>query len=126
MERNNNQKLKIKLNENKAEIRLQRNKINEFRKERTLLDKMYSKLEITIKKKAREYLNLIEQVENNKKRKDKLVKRFEEIREKEETKVLQIESRKVQISGLTLRVQDADKQQFQNGCLDRPGKRNRG
>ena len=58
---------------------------------------MYSKMEITIKKKAREYLNLIEQVENNKKRKDKLLKRFEDITEKEEAKVLQIESRKPEI-----------------------------
>ena len=46
-ERNRNQKLKTKMNETKADLKLQRDKINKFRKERTLLDKMYNKLEVS-------------------------------------------------------------------------------
>jgi len=44
-----NQKLRIKLNEHSADIKLQREKINQLRKERTLLDKMYSNLEVFLR-----------------------------------------------------------------------------
>lgn len=73
LKKNSNEKLKIKLNEYGADIKQQREKINAMRKERTLLDKMYSKLETSIKKKMDSLYKLIQKTEEAKKNKLDLV-----------------------------------------------------
>ncbi len=54
----------LKLNECAADIKTQRDKICELRKERTLLDGIYSKIETQMNTKSRELLELIDFNEN--------------------------------------------------------------
>lgn len=79
-----NEELKFRLNDSNADIRRKRTKINEMRKQRTLLDGVYSKIETRLRKKANMLMSLIEKTESLSKDKDEQVQNLNEIRRKAE------------------------------------------
>ncbi len=81
-EKHENEELKLRLNDSNADIRRKRTKINEMRKQRTLLDGVYSKIESKLRKKGNLLLSLIEKTENLKKQKEENVNSLKEIQRK--------------------------------------------
>ena len=81
-EKHENEELKFRLNDSNADIRRKRTKINEMRKQRTLLDGVYSKIESKLRKKGNLLLSLIEKTENLKKQKEENVNSLKEIQRK--------------------------------------------
>lgn len=91
-EKHENEELKFRLNDSNADIRRKRTKINEMRKQRTLLDGVYSKIESKLRKKANHLLSLIEKTEKldqEKQEQVKALKNVEEQAKKEASKVNQ-------------------------------------
>lgn len=81
-EKHENEELKFRLNDSNADIRRKRTKINEMRKQRTLLDGVYSKIESRLRKKGNLLLSLIEKTENLNKEKLESINTLKEIEEK--------------------------------------------
>ena len=78
-EKHENEELKFRLNDSNADIRRKRTKINEMRKQRTLLDGVYSKIESRLRKKGNLLLSLIEKTENLNKEKLESINTLKEI-----------------------------------------------
>lgn len=81
-EKHENEELRFRLNDSNADIRRKRTKINEMRKQRTLLDGVYSKIESKLRRKGNQLLSLIEKTENEKKDKMEKVAALAEIEQK--------------------------------------------
>lgn len=93
-EKHENEELKFRLNDSNADIRRKRTKINEMRKQRTLLDGVYSKIESKLRKKGNLLLSLIEKTENLKKEKEENIKSLADIQKKAEEQDTRIRERR--------------------------------
>lgn len=97
-EKHQNEELKFRLNDSNADIRRKRIKINEMRKQRTLLDGVYSKIESKLRKKGNLLLSLIERTEELNKKKEENVAALAEIKAKAEDEDAKIKERRLWLS----------------------------
>lgn len=81
-EKHENEELRFRLNDSNADIRRKRTKINEMRKQRTLLDGVYSKIESKLRKKANQLLSLVEKTQELEKMKKDQIAILSEIESK--------------------------------------------
>jgi chromosome segregation ATPase len=93
-EKHENEELRFRLNDSNADIRRKRTKINEMRKQRTLLDGVYSKIESKLRRKGNQLLSMIEKTENLKKDKMEKVAALAEIEQKAKEQEEVIKERK--------------------------------
>lgn len=92
--KNNNEKLKIQLNNYTAEIKSLRTKIDELRKERIILDTQYSKFEKTIRDRINKYLKLLEHSTGLEKRKRAILDSMKTIDQAVKQNRVDLENRK--------------------------------
>ena len=82
-----------KINEVKADVKAKRDKINDVRKNRVILDGVYSKIESEMCKKIKELLDIVEKAEEQKKKKLELIVGMSEIKEKAANKKEEVSRR---------------------------------
>lgn len=95
-EKNENEELRFRLNDSNADIKRKRTKINEMRKQRTLLDGVYSKIESRLRKKANLLLSLVEKTQMLEKKKKEHIAALGDIEAKAKEQDLKMKERRVE------------------------------